>query len=472
MHTQFTSAQLADPRLAEADSIIRACVRHGFCPQTCPTYVLLGDENDSPRGRIDLIRAMLEQGGAPPAATVRHIDRCLSCLSCETTCAARVEYRHLADRARAHIEMHYRRPWRERWLRRLLASVLPHPGRLRVALALARLGRPFARWLPGRLRGLIESVPPAADVNTVGNAAPPHATATPHREVALLTGCVQQVLGAQINAATVRVLERHGCRVHVAPDAVCCGALTLHMGREADGLAAARTAIAAWERLLAEHPLTAIVVNTSGCGTTLKDYGRLFAHDPDWQPRAARIAGLVKDISELLAELPLAPRTDVPELPVAYHDACSLQHGQGLVAPPRNVLRRLGFALREVPERHFCCGSAGTYNLLQPAIATRLGERKAQHVAATAAVLFTAGNLGCLLQIGRYSALPGVHTVELADWATGGPLPPALAGLDLTAYPPRTSAAGPGAAAPAADEINFWLYAPPTVAEETTPRAH
>lgn len=471
MHTQFSVTQLADPKLAEADSIIRACVRHGFCPQTCPTYVLLGDENDSPRGRIDLIRAMLEQGGAPPAATVRHIDRCLSCLSCETTCAARVEFRHLADRARVHIEMHYRRPWRERGLRWLLASLLPHPGRLRLALAAARLGRPFARWLPGRLRGLVESVPPAY-AGTACNTAESLAALPPQREVALLAGCVQQVLGAHINAATVRVLERHGCRVHVAADAVCCGALTLHMGREADALAAARSAIETWEALLAEHALTAIVVNTSGCGTLLKDYGRLFAHDPHWYPRAARIAGLVKDVSEVLADLPLTPRTDVPELPIAYHDACSLQHGQGLVAPPRALLRRLGFALREVPERHFCCGSAGTYNLLQPAIATRLGERKARHVAATSAVLFAAGNLGCLLQIGRYSALPGVHTVELADWATGGPLPPALAGLDLTAYPPRTAADSPGAAVPAADEINFWLYAPPTTASEHDPHGH
>lgn len=468
MKTSFSREQLAEPALAEADAVIRACVRHGFCPQTCPTYLLLGDENDSPRGRIDLARAMLEHGGAPDAATVRHIDQCLSCLSCETTCAARVEYRHLVDHARAHIETHYRRPWRERALRTLLATVLPRPRLFALALVLARAARPLAGLLPGRLGGLVRFAPPrprAAQEPPLPAPAVP--AVAPTREVILLEGCVQRVLGAAINDATVRVLERHGVRVHRLRETQCCGALTLHMGRTAAARASARRAIVAWERVLAAHPAcSAIVVNTSGCGTTLKDYGRLFAHDAAWAARAARIAELVRDVAEVLNELPLAPRDDLPAVPVAYHDACSLQHGQRVTEAPRRVLRRLGFPLREVPERHFCCGSAGTYNLLQPGLAERLGERKAAHLAATAAPLFAAGNLGCLLQIGRYSERPGVHTVELADWATGGPLPAALSGLDLGAWPGPAAAPTPATTVPG--EINFWLYEASTPQPETS----
>ncbi len=468
MQTHFKPHQLALPALAEADGIIRACVRHGFCPQTCPTYILLGDENDSPRGRIELIRGMLETGGAPSASTVRHLDQCLSCLSCETTCAARVEYRHLADHARAYIERHFRRPWRDRWLRHFLATTLTRPALLRRALGLARLARPFGALLPATLRALIEAAPRTALAPAIkpSNAVP---TAAPTLRVALLDGCVQQVMGAHINAATIRVLERHGCQVVATSAERCCGALSLHMGREDEARQAARVAIAHWHALLDQGALDVIVVNTSGCGSTIKDYGRLFAHEPVWAARAASVADHTRDISEVLAMLPLVAHASRPRLPLAYHDSCSLQHGQRVTAAPRRLLRAVGFELHEVPEGHFCCGSAGTYNLLQPAIASRLGARKASAIESTAAVAVAAGNLGCLLQIGRYSRLPLMHTVELIDWATGGPCPPALAGVDLTPWQSAAPVEATGTAMPIAEEINFWLYAAhPTAAEETT----
>lgn len=471
MHTHFTPQQLDQPALAEADGIIRACVRHGFCPQTCPTYILLGDENDSPRGRIDLIRGMLESGGPPEASTVRHLDQCLSCLSCETTCAARVEYRHLADHARAYIERHFRRPWRDRWLRRFLATVLTRPALLRAALALAALTRPLAGLLPTALRALVEASPLRLPARAPRPSAA-HPTDAPRLRVALLDGCVQQVMGAHINAATVRVLERHGCHIVATSAERCCGALTLHMGREDEARAAARQAIAHWDSLIDAGLLDAIVVNTSGCGTTIKDYGRLFAHEPAWAARAARVAEHARDVSEVLAMLPLAPDPNRPRLPLAYHDACSLQHGQRVTAAPRRVLRAVGFALSEIPEGHFCCGSAGTYNLLQPAIAGRLGARKASAIAGTGAAAVAAGNLGCLLQIGRYSTLPLLHTVELVDWATGGPCPPALNGIDFSPWLHAASASPTTTAVPSTEEINFWLYAGTLPAAEDTTHEH
>ena len=460
MQTSFSAQQLADPRLADAARIIKSCVRHGFCPQTCPTYVLLGDENDSPRGRIDLIRAMLERGSRPDAKTVGHIDRCLSCLACETTCAARVDYRHLIDRGRAHIEQHYRRPWRERLLRAVVANVLPYPKRLRAALWLARLIRPLAHWLPAQLAAMIEllpehDVPPAVHATT----AVLPAVGDRRFRVALLVGCVQQVMGGHINEATVRVLRRHGCEVMVAGAEDCCGALNLHMGREAVALTQARRMIATLHGELERGALDAIVVNVSGCGAALKDYGQLFANDLVWRGRATRIAAQVQDVSEVLARIGIKPLADMPSLPIAYHDACSLQHGQRVIQPPRALLRQAGFDLREIPERHFCCGSAGTYNLLQPALAVQLGERKARAAKSSGAVAIAAGNLGCLIQLGHHGDLPVVHTVELLDWASGGPRPAALARLDLTRFPPRTATTTALTRSADEDEINFWIYA-------------
>jgi len=447
MQTAFTAAQLRNPEIADAAAILKDCVHYGFCTAVCPTYVVLRDENDSPRGRIDLIRAMLEKGGAPDAKTVLHLDRCLSCNSCMTTCAAKVDYMHLADIGRAHIEKHYRRPLGERLLRALLARVLTRPERFRLAVRGARIARPFARVLPRRLRPLIAlaptALPSAADAVRAGLYP---ADGARRMRVALLAGCVQQALAPRINAATIRVLTRHGCEVVVAEGATCCGALPLHMGREDQAKALARETIAAWQRAMAEGGLDAVVVNASGCGTTVKDYGKIFKHDGAIAAPAQEIAERALDVSELLARLGLkTPAMRIP-LAIAYHDACSLQHAQKVTEPPRALLRKAGFRVLDVPERHFCCGSAGTYNMLQPELAEQFGRRKAAHIDSTGAAAIAAGNLGCLTQIGLYSALPAVHTVELLDWATGGPMPALLEGIKM---PPPASEEAPPAPADA-----------------------
>jgi glycolate oxidase iron-sulfur subunit len=454
VQTAFTPQQLAQPKIAEADGILKTCVHYGFCTATCPTYVLFRDENDSPRGRIDLIRAMLEKGGPPDAKTVHHLDRCLSCLSCVTTCAVKVDYTHLIDIARTHIEEHYRRPLGERMLRRMIAELLPYPRRFALALRLARLGRPFARVLPARLRNLATL---AASQRAAGEILSPgiHCAAGPRKmRVALLPSCAQQALNRDINAATIRLLQRHGCQVVVVPGVGCCGALPLHMGREAQGKAMARANVAAWSAELA-NGLDAIVVNASGCGTTLKDYGHFLGDE-----QACRIGALTRDLTELLEALGLQ-KADAAPYRVAYHDACSLQHGQRVTSQPRKLLAQAGFEVIDVPERHFCCGSAGTYNLLQPDIAVALGQRKAAHIDSVDPDIVAAGNLGCMVQIARFTKAPIVHTVELLDWATGGPMPPALRDVPLRKPAQRPAPAAPSESVgtpPAADPnaVGVW----------------
>ena len=428
MQTEFTLAQLADPDVAASEKILRACVHCGFCTATCPTYVLLGDELDSPRGRIYLIKNMLERGGRVEADTVKHIDRCLSCLACMTTCPSGVHYMHLVDHGRRHIEEHFRRPLLERALRWLLGRVLVRPGRLRLILHLAKLARPFAAIAPGRLRPLFDlaphRVPPASAMGWV-DVYPPQGER--RLRVALLPGCAQQVLAPEINLATIRLLNRHGVEVVLAPGSGCCGALTHHFGDEKSALAHARANIDAWERALAEEGgLDAIIANASGCGTMLKDYGFLLRTDPEYAEKAARLAGLARDVSEFVAGLGLVFPQPASELRVAYHSACSLQHGQRIEREPKALLAAAGFTVVDVPEGHLCCGSAGTYNLLQPVLATALRDRKLANIALTRAELVAAGNIGCITQLAGEAPLPIVHTVELIDWASGGPMPPAL----------------------------------------------
>ncbi|MFO1056014.1 MAG: glycolate oxidase subunit GlcF [Dongiaceae bacterium] len=429
MQTSFSLAQLADPDNAASEKILRACVHCGFCTATCPTYVLLGDELDSPRGRIYLIKDMLENDKPASPRVVTHIDRCLSCLSCMTTCPSAVHYMHLVDHARRHIEETYRRPWAERRLRGLLAAVLPRPALFRFALLGARLARPVRRWLPGRLATLVEMArrPPAPPAPVEGPQVIP-AEGPRRARVALLTGCVQPVLQPEINEATVRLLARHGVEVVIARGAGCCGALTHHLGREAPALAMARANIAAWTREIEGEGLDAIVVNASGCGTHVKDYGFLLRSDPRWADKAARVAGLARDVTEFMAGLGLARPVAGGGLAVAYHSACSMQHGQRIRTEPKALLAAAGFAVRDVPEGHLCCGSAGTYNLLQPDIAGRLRDRKVANIESVRPDVVATGNIGCITQIGAGTGLPVLHTVELLDWATGGPLPPALAG--------------------------------------------
>ena len=427
MQTDFTAEQLADPNIAASEKILRACVHCGFCTATCPTYVLLGDELDSPRGRIYLLKNMLEAGGAPPAETVKHIDRCLSCLACMTTCPSGVHYMHLVDHGRRHIEEHYRRPWAERLLRRLLGIVLTRPGLMRLSLRGARLAKPLGPLLPKRLRPLIELSPskiPAASRVDQPQVFP--AEGQRCMRVALLPGCAQQVLAPEINEATIRLLTRHGCEIIVAEGSGCCGALVHHLGDEAQALALARANIEAWEGPRGTAGIDAIVANASGCGTMLKDYGFLLRTDPAGADRAARIAGLARDVSEVIAQLGLKPSGAVPALRVAYHSACSLQHGQKIDREPKVLLRDAGFEVVDVPEGHLCCGSAGTYNLLQPELASALRDRKLANVSLTGADIVAAGNIGCMTQLAGESPIPVVHTVELLDWATGGPMPRAL----------------------------------------------
>ncbi|GGM07692.1 glycolate oxidase iron-sulfur subunit [Pseudooceanicola nanhaiensis] len=427
MQTNFTEAQLQDPDTARANQILRACVHCGFCTATCPTYQVLGDELDSPRGRIYLMKDMLENERVPDAKTVQHIDRCLSCLACMTTCPSGVHYMHLVDHARAYIEAHYRRPWHDRALRSVLARVLPHPMRFRLALAGAKLARPFRRLIPdARLRAMLEMAPrriPPVSRNDDPQVFPAEGGA-PRMRVALMTGCAQRALNTDINDATIRLLTRLGCEVVVAEGQGCCGALTHHMGRESQAHASAARNIRAWMAEVTGAGLDAVVINTSGCGTTVKDYGHMFRTGP-LAEEAAAISALACDVTELVARLEL-PEGAAKGLRVGYHAACSLQHGQKVRDTPKVLLRRAGFEVVEPADAHLCCGSAGTYNLLQPGISGRLKDRKLRTLEAVAPDVIAAGNIGCMMQIGSGAAVPVVHSVELLDWATGGPRPRAL----------------------------------------------
>ncbi|MSP66616.1 MAG: glycolate oxidase subunit GlcF [Alphaproteobacteria bacterium] len=428
METRFSAAQLADPDVRASEAILRKCVHCGFCTATCPTYVLLGDELDSPRGRIYLIKDMLEHSKPASATVVKHVDRCLSCLSCMTTCPSGVNYMHLVDHARQHIAATYRRPLLDRALRRLLTLVLPHPGRLRLAMIGAAFARPFGSLLGARLSAMLSlapNLPPPPAPHGRPQVFP--ANGARRMRVALLAGCVQQVVRPDINAATIRLLTRLGCEVVVANGSGCCGAIAHHLGDGGPALEAVRANVAAWDREVAQGGLDAIVANASGCGTMLKDYGFLLRDDTAWAAPAAHIAGLARDVSEVVAALGITPTRTGPKLAVAYHSACSLQHGQNVNREPRALLADAGFAVSEIAEGHLCCGSAGTYNILQPALARRLGERKAAAIDQTGAAMVATGNIGCMMQLEGRIRAPIVHTVELLDWATGGPRPPALA---------------------------------------------
>ena len=426
MQTMFTPEQLKDPAIERSNQILRNCVHCGFCTATCPTYQILGDELDSPRGRIYLIKDMLENERVPDEKTVKHIDRCLSCLACMSTCPSGVHYMHLVDHARDYIEQKYKRPMSDRLLRWVLSRILPYPIRFRIALLGAKIGRPFARLMPdARLRAMLEMapkiIPPVSRNDDPQTFAPKVAR---KKRVALMTGCAQKALNTDINDATIRLLTRLGCEVVVAEGAGCCGALTHHMGKTAESHGAAAKNIRAWAAEMDGDGLDAIVINTSGCGTTVKDYGHMFRNDP-LAADAARVAGIAKDVSEVLMDLDLPTGAD-QQLTIAYHGACSLQHGQQIKTFPKDLLKRAGFKVVEPSDPHLCCGSAGTYNLMQPEISQQLRDRKVRSIEAKNPDIIAAGNIGCMMQIGSASVIPIVHTVELLDWATGGPRPPAL----------------------------------------------
>jgi glycolate oxidase iron-sulfur subunit len=434
MKTEFSPTQLADPDIAEADKILRKCVHCGFCTATCPTYVLLGDELDSPRGRIYLIKEMLEKDQKPTQEVVKHIDRCLSCLSCMTTCPSGVNYMHLVDQARVKIEKEYVRPLPERLLRDVLAFVLPRPALFRLSMTMARLARPLAALLPStrkqanpnllsRVKAMLtmapRALPPAGPAG--GSVFP--AIGPRRARVALLQGCAQQVLGPRINDAAIRLLTRHGVEVVLVRDEQCCGALTHHLGRDGDALARAKANIGVWLGEADRGGLDAILVTASGCGTVIKDYGYMLREDAEFAAPAVKVSALAKDISEYVSSLDLPKPVSQSNLVVAYHSACSLQHGQKITQAPKELLSKNGFVVKDIPESHLCCGSAGTYNLLQPDIASRLRDRKVANIASIKPDVIAAGNIGCMVQIAGGTDVPVVHTIELLDWATGGPRP-------------------------------------------------
>jgi glycolate oxidase iron-sulfur subunit len=439
MKTEFTLAQLADPDIAEADKILRACVHCGFCTATCPTYVLLGDELDSPRGRIYLIKEMLEKDRPPTKEVVKHIDRCLSCLACMTTCPSGVNYMHLVDQARVRIERDYRRPLAERLLRAVLALVLPQPALFRASMILARLGRPLVGLLPApketstaatapptllrRIRAMLALAPASLPASGPAGGSVFAAIGERRGRVALLQGCAQQVLAPRINQAAISLLTRHGIEVVLVKDEKCCGALTHHLGRDDAALAFARANIAAWLAEAERGGLDAILVTTSGCGTVIKDYGFMLREEADFAAAAAKVSALAKDITEYVSGIDLNPAQQHGDIVVAYHAACSLQHGQKITQAPKELLSKNGFVVKDVPESHLCCGSAGTYNILQPDIANKLRDRKVANIAMVKPDMIAAGNIGCMVQIAGGTSVPVVHTIELLDWATGGPRP-------------------------------------------------
>ena len=426
MQTFFEKQQLTDLDFKRSNEILRSCVHCGFCTATCPTYQVLGDELDSPRGRIYLIKDMLENNRVPDQKTVTHIDRCLSCLACMSTCPSGVHYMHLVDHARAYIEDKYKRPLFERLLRWALVKILPYPTRFRLALLGAKIARPIARFLPDpRLRAMIamapKQVPPVSRNDDPQSFAPSIAR---KKRVVLMTGCAQRALNTDINDATIRLLQRLGCEIVIPQGQGCCGALTHHLGKTTESHAAAAQNIRAWQGEIDQGGLDAVVINTSGCGTTVKDYGHMF-RNTDLAEQAAQISSLAMDVSELLMQLEM-PDLEQKNIKVAYHAACSLQHGQQIKTFPKTLLQKAGFTVLEPADPHLCCGSAGTYNLMQPEISSQLKTRKVANLEALQPDIIAAGNIGCMMQIGSGTAVPVVHSVELLDWATGGPQPAAL----------------------------------------------
>ena len=428
MQTHFTAEQLADPKIREADEILRKCVHCGFCTATCPTFVMTGDERDSPRGRIWMMRELLESPDSISADTGHHIDRCLGCLSCMTTCPSGVDYGHLVEIGREKLDELVPRSIADRMMRGLLAATIPYATRFHALLWLARLGRPFAPLMPARMRAALAKLPTRiSSLDPVGASTRSFAPAKPRiRRVALLAGCAQRALDPDINASTIRVLNRLGVEVVVRSEAHCCGALAHHIGETAAADRSVRQALLAWQDEIRNGGLDAIVVNASGCGTMVKDYGHLLDGDREFGHIATEISGMTMDISQLLAEIGIEtiiePAPDGGRPVIAYHSACSLQHGQKIHDLPQQLLRSAGFAVTQPVNPHLCCGSAGVYNILQPEMADGLRTRKLDSLRQTGAIAVAAGNIGCISQLDE-DALPVRHTVQFIDWASGGSSP-------------------------------------------------
>jgi len=432
METHFSKQQLKDKDNRSSEKILRKCVHCGFCNTTCPTYDLLRDELDGPRGRIYLIKDMIENNKPANEKIVKHIDRCLSCYSCMTTCPSGVNYMHLIDHGRMHIEKTYKRPFSDRFFRNLLSKIVPYPLRFKVIGKLTLFIKPISFIFPKKLKEMIKLMPLNFPKKTIPKMKVylTEKRKKPVARVALLTGCVQQVISPQINEATIRLLNRHNIEVVVPKSIGCCGSLDYHLGKYDLAKETFKKNILIWHDEYLKNGLDAIISNTSGCGTTLKDYGFIFRWDDELKKKAKKISELTKDISEYLDENVklnfIKNKENSKGFKIAYHSACSMQHGQKIHDIPINLIKKTGNKVHDIPEGHFCCGSAGTYNLLQSDIAKSLLKNKINNINKINPEFITTGNIGCITQISNGTKIPILHTVELIDWYTGGPKPKIL----------------------------------------------
>jgi|HubBroStandDraft_6_1064221.scaffolds.fasta_scaffold162185_2 glycolate oxidase iron-sulfur subunit len=421
MRTAFRAEQLTDPHLKVAEKALRTCVHCGFCTATCPTYLVLGDERDGPRGRIVLMQHMLESNAPPTAETVKHLDRCLSCLGCKTACPSGVDYSALIDTSRAHIETHYTRPFAERLFRAFILFVLTRPRLFAVAARASRWFAPVLTRLPGKL-GAMSRKARVPEHGRVDWSLPDVSPVGPR--VLLLPGCVQRALAPQIDAAATRVLAREGTRVLRLEHSGCCGALAYHLGKAERGKTYAKGIIGSFEEESAKGRVDAVLITASGCSAFLKDYPSVFADEPEWKARAETFAAKVRDFTEL-ANPAAAPAAAAATAPViAFHPPCTLQHGQRIYGRGEALLAAAGFRLAPIPDAHLCCGSAGSYSLLQPEIAGELRARKLAAIRSTGAEIIASANIGCLTHLA--GELPTIHLAELLDWAGGGRRPEVL----------------------------------------------
>ena len=429
MQTNFTKKQLQDSNITSADGILRKCVHCGFCNATCPTYQIVGDELDGPRGRIYLIKDMLENDKPANEKIAKHIDRCLSCYSCMTTCPSGVNYMHLVDHARNHIEKTFVRPFFDRFIRSLLSKILPSPTLFRMAGYSARLFYPFRFLFPKKIKNMLKYMPNSFPKSKQENKEIYSPVGKTYARVALLTGCVQRVISPQINDATIEILNRHGVEVIVPKQVDCCGSLNHHLGKENLAHKSFINNINSWFKWYEEKSLDAILVTTSGCGTTLKDYGYIFRDYPDKEIRkkAKIVSSLAKDVTEYLGKnIKLNYINQEKKFKIAYHSACSMQHGQRIHKQPMDLLKKTGNEIVEIPDGHLCCGSAGTYNLLQDEMASELLKRKVSNIDKVRPDFISTGNIGCMTQISSGTKIPIVHTIEILNWYTGGSKPLAI----------------------------------------------
>ena len=429
MQTNFTKKQLQESSIIDANAIIRKCTHCGFCNATCPTYQVAGDELDGPRGRIYLIRDMLENNKPASEKITRHIDRCLSCYACMTTCPSGVNYMHLVDHARNHIEKTYVRPFFDRFIRILLSIILPSPKLFRIVGYLARFANPFKFLFPKKIKNMLKYMPTSFPKSNYENKEVYSPKGKTFAKVALLTGCVQRVISPQINDSTIDILNRHGVEVIVPKEITCCGSLNHHLGKEDLAHKSFVNNINFWFKCYEERNLDAILVTTSGCGTTLKDYGHIFRDDPDkdLRKKAKIISSLAKDVTEYLGKnIKLNFVEKDKKFKIAYHSACSMQHGQKLHNQPMNLLKKTGNEIVEIPDGHLCCGSAGTYNLLQGEMASELLVRKVSNIDKVKPDFISTGNIGCITQISSGTKIPILHTIEILNWYTGGEKPNAI----------------------------------------------